>query len=50
MLAILVKTNLMKKAEKKKKESRTFAEDHIGNCTLLLKHDNLSLLQEVEPS
>ena len=50
MLAILVKTNLMDKAEKKKKESRTFAEDHIENCILLLKPDNLSPLQEVGPS
>ena len=36
MLAILVKTNLRDKVEKKKKkESRTFAEDHIENCILL---------------
>ena len=36
MLAILVKTNLRDKDEKKKKkESRTFAEDHIENCILL---------------
>lgn len=51
MLAILVKTNLMDKAgKKKKKESRTFAEDHIENCILLLKPDNLPPLQEVGPS